>query len=337
MTSIPEERTGVDVKPALLQVENLQTYFFTKAGVVKAIDGASFAVAEGETLGIVGESGCGKTMTAMSILRLLPKPAGRTVGGRILLDGQNLLDLNEKEMRDVRGKLVAMILQDPMASLDPVFTIFDQVREPVRLHQGIHDRKELREKVVSALTMLQIPAPRERMRDYPHQLSGGMRQRVVGAIGVSCHPKLLICDEPTTALDATIQAQYLLLLRELQAKTNMAMLFITHDLGIVGRMCHRVAVMYAGRIVETAPTKEVLEQPKHPYTVALLGSVPRLDRRTKKLASIPGEPPKLSNLPPGCRFHPRCSMALDICLREMPPEVQVSQGHFASCWRLRDE
>jgi oligopeptide/dipeptide ABC transporter ATP-binding protein len=337
MKSTPQEHGEAAAKPALLKVENLQTYFFTKAGVVKAIDGASFSVTEGETLGIVGESGCGKTMTAMSILRLLPKPAGRTVGGKILLEGRNLLDLSEKDMRDVRGKLIAMILQDPLASLNPVFTILDQVREPIRQHQGIHDRRQLREQVVSALGMLQIPAARDRMRDYPHQMSGGMRQRVVGAIGVSCHPKVLICDEPTTALDATIQAQYLLLLRDLQAKTNMGMLFITHDLGIVGRMCHRVAVMYAGRIVETGPTKDLLQQPKHPYTIALLGSVPRLDRTRKKLASIPGEPPKLSNLPPGCRFHPRCSLAVEACLREMPPEVEVDRNHFASCWRLCNE
>ena len=319
----------------ILQVQNLQTYFFTKAGVVKAIDGVSFVVSEGETLGIVGESGCGKTMTAMSILRLLPKPAGRTVGGNIIFQGRNLLELSEKEMRSVRGKMISMILQDPMASLNPVYTILSQVSEPIKLHQGIHNNRKVREAVISSLRMLKIPAPETRISDYPHQLSGGMRQRVVGAIAVSCHPKLLICDEPTTALDATIQAQYLALLREVQQQTNMAILFITHDFGIVGRMCHRLAVMYAGRIVETAPTKELLEDPKHPYTIALLNSVPRLGRTNERLFSIDGQPPKLVNLPPGCRFHPRCSMAKDICHREMPVEVEISDSHFVSCWRSK--
>jgi oligopeptide/dipeptide ABC transporter ATP-binding protein len=318
----------------ILSVEDLKTYFFTKAGVVKAIDGASFSVAEGETLGIVGESGSGKTMTAMSILRLLPKPAGRTVGGKIMFEGRDLLHLSDREMRAVRGSRIAMVLQDPMASLNPVFTIYDQVREPIELHQGIRDTKTLKEKVINVLRLLRIRAPEELIKDYPHQLSGGMRQRVVGAIALSCRPKLLICDEPTTALDATIQAQYLLLLRELQAETNMAMLFITHDLGIVGRMCHRVAVMYAGRIVEMAPTRELLDEPRHPYSIALLNSVPRLDRATERLFSIAGEPPKLAHLPSGCRFHPRCNRATEICSAEMPPETEVSPAHIVSCWNL---
>jgi oligopeptide transport system ATP-binding protein len=312
----------------------LQTYFFTKAGVVKVIDGVSFTISEGETLGIVGESGCGKTMTAMSILQLLPKPAGRIVGGKIIFEDRNLLELSEKQMRSVRGELISMILQDPMASLNPVYSILSQVSEPIKLHQGIHDNTMVLKEVISSLRMLKIPSPETRIRDYPHQLSGGMRQRVVGAIALSCRPKLLICDEPTTALDATIQAQYLALLREIQEETNMAILFITHDFGIVGRMCHRLAVMYAGRIMETASTVELLENPRHPYTIALLKSVPRLGRLNERLFSIEGQPPKLMDLPPGCRFHPRCSMATEICHQEMPPEVEIGDGHFASCWRL---
>jgi len=317
----------------ILKVEDLCTYFFTRRGVVKAIDGVSFYVQEGETLGIVGESGSGKTVTSLSILRLVEKPAGKIVGGKIIFDGKNLLELSEEEMRSYRGKMISMILQDPMASLNPVFTVGDQVAEPVQLHQRLQGKK-VKEAVISALRMLKIPSPETRLRDYPHQMSGGMKQRVGGAIAISCHPKLLIADEPTTALDATIQAQYLALLRDIQRQTNVAIIFITHDFGIVAKMCHRVAVMYAGKIVETAATRELFDTPKHPYTSALLNSVPRLDRKDDRLYSIEGQPPQLMNLPPGCRFHPRCPVAIDICSEQQPSEVEIGDGHFASCWRL---
>jgi len=317
----------------ILKVEDLRTYFFTRRGVVKAIDGVSFHVQEGETLGIVGESGSGKTVTSLSVLRLVQKPAGKIVGGKIIFDGKDLMELTEVEMRSYRGRMISMILQDPMASLNPVYTIGDQVAEPVKLHQRLHGKK-VKEAVISALRMLQIPSPEIRLRDYPHQMSGGMKQRVGGAIAISCHPRLLIADEPTTALDATIQAQYLALLKDIQRQTNVAIIFITHDFGIVAKMCHRVAVMYAGKIVETAETRKLFETPKHPYTVALLNSVPRLEKKVDRLYSIEGQPPQLMNLPPGCRFQPRCPMAIDICREQQPAEVETGDGHFASCWRL---
>ncbi|MGD9118801.1 MAG: ABC transporter ATP-binding protein, partial [Dehalococcoidia bacterium] len=237
----------------ILQVEDLHTSFFTRAGEVKAVDGVSFHIDEGETFGLVGESACGKTVTGLSLLRLLPEPAGRIIGGKIILNGRNILELSKKEMRSVRGKEISMILQDPMTSLNPVYTVGDQIAEAVKLHQGLHDEK-VDEEVISALRLLKIPAPETRLRDYPFQMSGGMRQRVVGAIAMSCRPSLLIADEPTTALDATIQAQYISLFQDVQKKTNVAIMFITHDFGVVAKMCHRVGVMYTGRIVETATT-----------------------------------------------------------------------------------
>jgi oligopeptide/dipeptide ABC transporter ATP-binding protein len=322
------------VNKIILQVEDLRTYFSTRIGEVKAIDGVSFYVREGETLGIVGESGSGKTVTSLSILRLVEKPAGKIVGGKIIFEGKDLLELSEEEMRSYRGKMISMILQDPMASLNPVFTISDQVAEPVQLHQKLQGHQII-EAVISALRMLKIPAPETRLRDYPHQMSGGMKQRVGGAIAISCHPKLLIADEPTTALDATIQAQYLALLRDIQRQTNVAIIFITHDFGIVAKMCHRVAVMYAGKIVETAATRELFERPKHPYTIALLNSVPRLERKVERLYYMEGQPPQLVNLPPGCRFHPRCPDVQEICREQEPPEVEISDGHFVSCWRVK--
>ena len=318
----------------LLQVEDLHSFFFTRKGVVKAVDGISFHVDEGETLGLVGESACGKTVTALSILRLLPEPAGQIVGGKIILDGTNLLELDKKEMRKYRGKVISMILQDPMTSLNPVYTVGDQIAEAVRLHQGLRDEK-VTEEVISALKLLKIPSPEVILRDYPFQLSGGMRQRVVGAIAMSCHPRLLIADEPTTALDATIQAQYLALFKDVQEKTNVSIIFITHDFGVVASMCHRVAVMYAGKILETATTREIFKTPKHPYTSALMNSVPRLDQKGGRLYSIEGQPPSLMNLPPGCRFFARCPVVEDICRREEPPEVEISKGHFVSCWRVK--
>jgi oligopeptide/dipeptide ABC transporter ATP-binding protein len=318
----------------LLQVEDLRSYFFTRKGVVKAVDGISFHVDEGETLGLVGESACGKTVTALSIMRLLPEPAGKVVEGKIILDGVNLLELDKKEMRHYRGSEISMILQDPMTSLNPVYTVGDQISEAVRLHQGLRDEK-VKEEVISALRLLKIPSPEVILGDYPFQLSGGMRQRVVGAIAMSCHPRLLIADEPTTALDATIQAQYMALFKDVQAKTNISILFITHDFGVVSSMCHRVAVMYAGKILETATTREIFKTPKHPYTSALMQSVPHLDQKGGRLYSIEGQPPSLLNLPAGCRFAARCPVVKPVCREEEPPEVQVSQGHFVSCWRVK--
>jgi len=318
----------------LLQVEDLHTFFFTRKGVVKAVDGISFHVDEGETFGLVGESACGKTVTALSIIRLLPEPAGKVVEGKIILDGVNLLELDKNEMRRYRGSEISMILQDPMTSLNPVYTVGNQIAEAVRLHQGLRDEK-VNEEVISALRLLQIPSPEVILGDYPFQLSGGMRQRVVGAIAMSCHPRLLIADEPTTALDATIQAQYMALFKDVQAKTNVSIIFITHDFGIVSSMCHRVAVMYAGKILETATTREIFKTPKHPYTSALMQSVPHLDQKGGRLYSIEGQPPSLLNLPAGCRFASRCPVVKPVCREEEPPEVQVSKGHFVSCWKVK--
>jgi oligopeptide transport system ATP-binding protein len=322
------------VSKTILQVEDLRTSFFTRQGEVKAVDGISFYVREGETFGIVGESACGKTVTGMSIIRLLPEPAGRIVGGKIILDGTNLVELSKKEMRAYRGKMISMILQDPMTSLNPVYTIGDQIAESVRLHQDIHGDM-VEDEVISALRLLGIPAPEMRLKDYPFQMSGGMRQRVVGSIAMSCRPRLLIADEPTTALDATIQAQYLALFKDIQKQTDVAIIFITHDFGVVANICHRVAVMYAGKIVETAATSTIFKAPKHPYTSALINSVPRLDRKDDRLYSIEGQPPSLLNLPPGCRFAPRCPEAKEVCRREQPPVVEISGGHTVSCWRAK--
>ena len=317
----------------LLQVEDLRTHLFTRRGVVKAVDGVSFSLDAGETLGIVGEPGSGKTMTSLSLLRLVPQPGGKIVGGKILFDGVDLLQLSEAEMRSYRGSQIAMILQDPMASLNPVYTVGEQVAEPLRQHQHLSG-KALWDQVTEALRLLRIPSPRERLRSYPHQLSGGMRQRVVGGIAISCLPKLIIADEPTTALDATIQAQYLAHLKDLQRQTNVAMIFVSHDFGIVARMCDRVAVMYAGTIVETASVRELFQHPRHPYTIGLLNSVPRLDQRVERLASIEGQPPALLNLPPGCRFAPRCYAAFDRCQAEAPEPVELGDGHVAACWKV---
>ena len=318
----------------VLQVEELRTSFYTRAGEVKAVDGVSFHVDEKETFGLVGESACGKTVTGLSLLRLLPEPAGRIVGGKIILNGRNILELSKKEMRSVRGKEISMILQDPMTSLNPVYTVGNQIAESIKLHQGLQDEK-VTDEVISALRLLKIPAPESRLRDYPFQMSGGMRQRVVGAIAMSCRPNLLIADEPTTALDATIQAQYIALFQDVQRTTNVGILFITHDFGVVAKMCHRVGVMYAGRIVETATTSRIFKNPRHPYTVALINSVPRLEEKDKRLFSIEGQPPSLLNLPPGCRFAARCDQVMDKCREQQPPEVDIGDGHLVSCWKVK--
>jgi len=318
----------------VLQVEDLHTSFYTRAGEVKAVDGVSFHVDEKETFGLVGESACGKTVTGLSLLRLLPEPAGRIVGGKIILNGRNILELSKKEMRSVRGKEISMILQDPMTSLNPVYTVGNQIAESIKLHQGLQDEK-VTDEVISALRLLKIPAPESRLRDYPFQMSGGMRQRVVGAIAMSCRPNLLIADEPTTALDATIQAQYIALFQDVQRTTNVGILFITHDFGVVAKMCHRVGVMYAGRIVETATTSKIFKDPRHPYTVALINSVPRLEEKDKRLFSIEGQPPSLLNLPPGCRFAARCNQVMDKCREQQPTEIDVGDGHLVSCWKVK--
>jgi oligopeptide/dipeptide ABC transporter ATP-binding protein len=300
---------------------------------VRAVDGVSFVLREGETLGLVGESGCGKTMTALAILRLLPRPAGRIVGGQILLEGEDLLAKSEREMRRIRGRRISMILQDPQTSLNPVFSIGNQLTEALRIHRrdGV---KRLWRRAEEALRRVKVAAPAQRLRDFPHQMSGGMKQRVVGAIAVSCEPRVLIADEPTTALDVTIQLQYLALLKEIQARTGVAVLFITHDFGIVARMCDRVAVMYAGRIIESGPVRDLFAAPRHPYTQALMAAVPKLEATVERLQSIEGQPPALHRLPPGCRFAPRCPYADDRCRREYPPAFAVGSAQAVACWRL---
>jgi oligopeptide/dipeptide ABC transporter ATP-binding protein len=323
------------VSPPLLEVRDLRTWFFTRWGVVKAVDGVSFTLSRGETLGLVGESGCGKSMTALSILRLQPRPAGRIVGGRVLLEGEDLLQKSDSEMRAIRGGRISMILQDPMQSLNPVFTIGDQIAEALRIHRGLEGRT-LWEQAKDMLRRVRIPSPDMRLQAYPHQLSGGMRQRVVGAISLACRPAVLIADEPTTSLDVTIQAQYLRLLKGLQEEMGLALIFITHDFGIVAKMCDRVAVMYAGRVVESAPVRDLFNRPQHPYTVALLESVPKVDTRIHRLASIEGQPPPLYALPPGCPFAPRCPDARDRCRQQYPPEVALAPGHHVSCWKLAE-
>ncbi len=315
----------------LLVVEDLKTYFFTRRGITKAVDGISFTLHAGETLALVGESGSGKSVTCLSLVRLVPEPAGRIVGGRVLFDGEDLLAKSPSEMRHVRGKQIAMVLQDPMTSLNPALTIGTQVGEVVRLHQGLRGTP-LRERVLEALSRLRIPAAATRLRHYQHQLSGGMRQRVASAIGMSCAPRLLIADEPTTALDVTIQAQYLELLKEVQRSTGVAVILVTHDFGIVAANADRVAVMYAGKIVEMGSTLQVFNTPAHPYTQALLRCLPDVELRRERLVEIGGQPPDLARLPPGCPFAPRCVKRQSICDETYPPAVSLDNGHVARCW-----
>jgi oligopeptide/dipeptide ABC transporter ATP-binding protein len=319
----------------VLEVHDLHTHIFTRWGVVRAVDGVSFHLRQGETLGIVGESGCGKTMTALSLLRLVPRPGGRIVQGKILLEGENLLEKNDSEMRHIRGRRISMILQDPQTSLNPVFTIGNQLIEAIRIHH--RDRYgALVQRAIDALKHVRVAAPERRVQNYPHQMSGGMKQRVVGAISMSCEPRVIIADEPTTSLDVTIQAQYLRLLREIQEETRLALIFITHDFGIVAKMCDRVMVMYAGRVVESGPVREIFNKPSHPYTQALLSSVPKMEETPERLYSIQGQPPALWDVPPGCRFAARCAYADDRCQQEYPPSFSIGDGHSADCWRLED-
>ena len=320
----------------LLRVSNLQTHFTTFRGtrIVKAVDGVSFTLNDGETLGLVGESGCGKTTTCLSLVRLLP-PAGAIVGGSIEFEGEDLTQLSPRAMRRVRGRRIAMILQDPMASLNPLFTIYRQVSEPAFFHQRLRGRS-LKERVQSLLGAVRIPSPEMRMGEYPHQMSGGMRQRIVGAIALSGGPKLIIADEPTTNLDVTIQAQYLNLLKDLQRETGVALIFVTHDLGIVAKMCDKVAVMYAGKIVEHRSVYDLFDDPQHPYTKALLGSVPKLGSK-EPLDTIPGQPPNLAQLPAGCHFHPRCPAALPRCTQEEPQDFSLGREGTVRCWLVERE
>ena len=315
----------------VLEVEDLRTYFRTRFGTVKAVDGVSFNLRRGETLGIVGESGCGKSVTMLSMMRLVPIPPGRILSGKIILDGEDLLQLSEGEMTKIRGSKIALIIQDPMTSLNPVFSIGNQVAEAIRLHHDLPKRGVL-EQALEVLRKVNIPAAEARMKDYPHQMSGGMRQRVVGAIAISRSPNILIADEPTTSLDATIQLQYLRLLKDIQAESGAAIIFITHDFGIVARMCDRVAVMYAGKMVEQSQVEPLFDGPAHPYTEALLKSVPDLDLDVDLLPSIEGQPPSLDDLPPGCAFAPRCPYVFDKC-SEFPPQFVIDAGHTALCWR----
>ena len=317
----------------VLQVEDLHTYFQTRWGTVKAVDGVSFNLRRGETLGIVGESGCGKSVTMLSLMRLIPSPPGRIVSGKIVLDGEDVLELPAHEMTNVRGSKIALIIQDPMTSLNPVFSIGTQVSEAIRIHQDI-PKKTILEKAIEVLRKVNIPAAESRVRDYPHQMSGGMRQRVVGAIGISCEPLVLIADEPTTSLDVTIQAQYLKLLKDLQEESGLSLIFVTHDFGIVAKICDRVAVMYAGKIVEIGSVRDIFNNPSHPYTEALLASVPRMEEDVDRLYSIEGQPPELHNLPPGCSFADRCPYVMERCRAEFPPTLLAGDGHFADCWKL---
>jgi oligopeptide/dipeptide ABC transporter ATP-binding protein len=316
----------------LLELQNLSTHYVSAQGtrVVRAVDEVSLRINAGETLGIVGESGSGKSTLALTILRILP-PAARIVTGKMLFEGEDLLLKSDEEMRRVRGKRIAMILQDPMASLNPLFTIGDQVAETLRVHEGA-TRASAWRRACDLLKSVRIPSPETRVTQYPHEMSGGMRQRIVGAIGISCEPRLLIADEPTTSLDLTIQAQYLALLRDLQREYGLALIFITHNLGIVAKMCDQLAVMYAGRVVESGPVSQIFNAPTHPYTEALLNSIPRMTDNRHRLTAIEGQPPDLSALPPGCAFAPRCPQVFERCRAQAPPEFKPDAGGTARCW-----
>jgi oligopeptide transport system ATP-binding protein len=316
----------------LLQVKGLKTQFFTQDGVVNAVSGIEYDLNEGETLGIVGESGCGKSVSVLSLMRLIPTPPGKIVGGQALFQGRDLLTMDDEEIRSVRGNKIAMIFQDPMTSLNPVLTINQQVSEALELHLGM-DKKQSRTRTIELLDLVRIPAAVDRIDDYPHQFSGGMRQRVMISMGLSCNPQLLIADEPTTALDVTIQAQIIELVKQLKEEIGMAVIWITHDLGVIAGLAERVNVMYAGYIVESADVKDVYADPRHPYTLGLLGSIPRLDaERREKLTPIEGLPPDLIDMPPGCPFAPRCRFAIERCLEENPQLETVARRHTAACW-----
>ena len=318
--------------PTLLEVKGLRTQFQTREGIVYAVNGITYQLDEGETLGIVGESGCGKTVNVLSLLRLIPEPPGKIAGGQALFQGKDLLKMASDEMRHVRGAQIAMVFQDPMTSLNPVLTIGRQLTEALELHLGMN-KEQSRQRAIELLSMVGIPMAGDRLSDYPHQFSGGMRQRVMIAMALSCTPQLLIADEPTTALDVTIQAQIVELVKRLRDELGMAIIWITHDLGIIAGLAKRVIVMYAGFIIEEAPVRELYADPRHPYTLGLLGSLPRVDDTAhRRLVSIEGLPPDLLGLPPGCPFAPRCIYAIDRCQKENPPLESVGPGHWKACW-----
>jgi oligopeptide/dipeptide ABC transporter ATP-binding protein len=319
-------------KAPLLELDNLSTHYVSAKGtrVVRAVQDISLSIHAGETLGIVGESGSGKSTLALTIMRVLP-PAARIVGGRMLFEGEDLVQKSDEEMRDIRGKRIAMLVQDPMASLNPLFTIGNQVAEPIIVHEGA-SRQTAWERARGLLKSVRIPSPEARVNQYPHEMSGGMRQRIVGAIGIACEPRLLIADEPTTSLDLTIQAQYLNLLRDLQREHGLALIFITHNLGIVAKMCDNLAVMYAGRVIEYGPVSRIFNDPVHPYTRALLNSIPRMTDSDQRLTAIEGQPPDLSALPPGCAFAPRCPSAMPRCRDQEPLDFMPEEGRTARCW-----
>jgi len=316
----------------LIEIRSLKTYFDVRGGILKAVDDVSFTIEPGETLGLVGESGCGKSVTAASIMRLIPIPPGRIAGGEILFDGIDIIKQPESEMRKIRGKMISMIFQEPMTSLNPVFTVGDQVAETIRLHEKL-PRHEVRHRVIEAFRLVRIPAPESRINEYPHQMSGGMRQRVMIAMALACHPKLMIADEPTTALDVTIQAQILDLMDKLKEETGASILFITHDLGVIAEMAQKVAVMYAGRIMESADAETLFGDPKHPYTVGLMSSIPILGigKKQKRLSTIAGVVPSLFRLPRGCLFNDRCTVARKECANREPPMIDLGQGHIVRC------
>ena len=340
VATVPKARAAA-VEP-ILEIADLRTWFFTRDGVVRAVDGVSFHVIPGETLAIVGESGCGKSVTALSILRLIPSPPGRIVSGEIRFAGRDLLGLSEAEMRQVRGNEISMIFQEPMTSLNPVLTIGSQIAEVLLLHEKL-SRREAWAKAVDMLRLTRIPEPEQRAKEYPHQLSGGMRQRAMISMALACNPKVLIADEPTTALDVTIQAQILDLILDLQRKLGTAVILIKHDLGVVAETAQRLIVMYAGRKVEEAPVEELFARPQHPYTHGLMASIPRLplmrgeqESAGERLKEIPGAVPALTNLPQGCVFAPRCAHAVERCRQAYPPYEEKRPGHWAACWRSRE-
>jgi peptide/nickel transport system ATP-binding protein/oligopeptide transport system ATP-binding protein len=314
----------------LLRVEDLKTYFLTYEGTIKAVDGISLTINKGETLGLVGESGCGKSVTALSIMRLVQSPPGKIVGGKIFFEGKNLLDLSEKEMRKIRGCKISMIFQEPMTSLDPMFTIGSEIMEVLQLHQNLK-KDEAKKKAIESLCTVRFPDPEKRIDDYPHELSGGMRQRVMIAMALSCNPALLIADEPTTALDVTIQSQILKLIDDLRKEFNTSVLLITHDLGVIAKTCDNVALMYAGYIVEYTDVYTFFREPLHPYAKGLMKSIPRLDSEIKKLEIIKGLVPNLLDLPPGCPFHPRCDFCFELCTKKMPELINVGKNHLVRC------
>jgi peptide/nickel transport system ATP-binding protein len=319
----------------VLEVQHLSTYFFTAEGVARAVDDVSFDVRRGRTLALVGESGCGKSVTALSIMRLVPDPPGRTVAGKVILEGTDLLMLSERQMQSVRGDRIGMVFQEPMTSLNPVFTVGNQIIEAIRVHKDV-SRADARAQAIEMLATVRIPGPAERIDTYPHELSGGQQQRVMIAMALACNPTVLIADEPTTALDVTIQSQILALLEDLQARFNMAVLFITHDLAVVAETAHDVAVMYAGRIVETAEVKALFKRPLHPYTKLLFRSIPRPDTRGTRLDTIKGQVPSPLDFPPACRFHTRCPLVIERCRAEEPLLREIDKGHWSACHRAEE-